>query len=166
MDDVRAPGLVERFDLRRHWPFLALAVCVVLLIFRSGSGGATAPFPAAVAAPVPVPATIGATTTTAAVGGLDPLAGLGAINPTAAQLIGTARDSRAKAARDVAEITTRYAVTGCALFIGGDGVGGWELSTVWGPTHPVPLLAACPWHGPKAAPTVPPTPTTPTTKAG
>ena len=130
--------------LRRWWPVAAVAVTALLVgrsCTKSGAAPASAYQPAVVTVPTTSPPRI------------DPLSGLGGpLNPTASALVGADYTSRLELARRITETLQRSpTATTCGLYLGSDPAGVWEVSAQFGPAHPVPLIAACPY--PPALPT-------------
>lgn len=113
--------------------------------------------PAASSSNVPQVLSGPTTTTTAPPPPIDPLANLGQLGPTAAALVGPEWDARRELARRASEVMTQTGRDQCALLIGATIGGSWELSITYGPAHPAPVFAGCPWP--------PPTSTTTTTGA-
>lgn len=82
------------------------------------------------------------TTTTPAI---DPTSNLGLLSPTAAALIGPEYDERRELARRASEVMTASGIGQCGLFLGAPVAGEWEVSSLFGVAHPVPLMAGCPF---------------------
>ena len=133
------------------WAYAAGAVAVGILLLLIGRS--CAPTTGGAAQKPGVSILTGPTTTmpstTTARPAIDPLSGLGSpVNSTALAIVGPDYAARLELAKRVQELINRYAVTGCQVFIGGNATGEWELSTVWGASHPVPVFVACPFNPP------------------
>lgn len=101
------------------------------------SGAQAAPVPQVLSGPT-------TTTTTAPAPTVDPLVNLGQLTPTAAALVGPEFDARRELARRASEAMTNTGRDQCALVMGATVGGAWELSTSWGPAHPVVVFTGCP----------------------
>lgn len=112
------------------------AVAALALVLLVRSSGADAP-------PAAAPQILSGPTTSTAPAAIDPLANLGVLNPTAAALVGTSFDGRRELARRASEVMTQSGVDQCHLVIGATSAGSWEISTLWGPAHPIVLMAGC-----------------------
>lgn len=117
----------------------ALLVGVLLTKACAGSSGAqdNVPVPQVLSGPT-------TTTTTTPAPTVDPLVNLGQLTPTAAALVGPEFDARRELARRASEAMTNTGRDQCALVIGASVGGAWELSTSWGPAHPVVVFTGCP----------------------
>ena len=138
-------GVLANPAVRRWGPVLA-AVLVTVAGVRACSTPATQAQERTAPTILSGPTTTTAPTVATARQLIDPLSGLGGpLNPTAAAIVGPTYEARLELARRLTESQQRYVVPLCGLFIGADATGTWEVSTVHGPAHPVPVLGACPW---------------------